>query len=305
MLAMLNYFSRAKSVYDERGSLELLRSFMIYCPRITNNIIFRVRNGEGVNVMDEDWDTLVILDACRYDSFQDINIPFDGELQFRISQGSKSDEFLDKNFSNGKFHNTVYLSGNGYISELGLDSDGTFYHSINVWNNSMDEIPPRQVTEEAIKTHKEFPNKRIIVHYMQPHQPFLGEIGEKLHKKYSVDNIIKFAEEKKIPKEDIWNAYEENIQIALNHVSQLIETITGKVVITADHGEMIGERQGPIPTSKIWGHPWGVRTPELIKVPWYIYSSGERRDIIEEKPVTSSSVSDEKVTQQLEALGYR
>jgi hypothetical protein len=39
--------------------------------------------------MDEDWDTLLILDACRYDLFAE-EVPFGGRLESRISLGSSS-----------------------------------------------------------------------------------------------------------------------------------------------------------------------------------------------------------------------
>jgi len=42
-----------------------------------------------LNVMEEEWDYLIILDACRYDYFESLYKEFfDGELEKRVSLGS-------------------------------------------------------------------------------------------------------------------------------------------------------------------------------------------------------------------------
>ena len=51
----------------------------------------------GVDVFEEDWDTLIILDGCRYDTFAELN-DISGELESRQSQGSTSWEFMEANF---------------------------------------------------------------------------------------------------------------------------------------------------------------------------------------------------------------
>src|SRR5699024_1517067 len=53
-------------------------------------------NPEGTDVFAEDWDTLVILDACRYDEFvRRSDLP--GITEHRISRGSTSPEFVRGN----------------------------------------------------------------------------------------------------------------------------------------------------------------------------------------------------------------
>ena len=48
----------------------------------------------------------------------------------------------------------------------------------------------------------------------------------------------------------------------------LIESLDGKTVVTSDHGNLFGRRLWPIPLQK-YGHPPGLRFPELIEVPWH------------------------------------
>jgi hypothetical protein len=78
-------------------------------------------------------------------------------------------------------------------------------------------------------------------------------------------------------------------------------------VITADHGNLVGERLGPIPTRRKYGHPYGVHTEELVVVPWFVVEGETRREMRADSPVESDgeSVSDEELEDRLEALGYR
>jgi len=75
--------------------------------------------------MGEDWDNLFILDACRYDMFAD-RIDLAGSLESRISLGSSSEEFMERNFVGEQFHDTVYINANPFIPRLNLDED-TFH----------------------------------------------------------------------------------------------------------------------------------------------------------------------------------
>ena len=55
--------------------------------------------------------------------------------------------------------------------------------------------------------------------------------------------------------------YEENLRIALADVAELIESLDGDVVVTADHGEAFGE-------DGIWEHHIETYIPALMEVPW-------------------------------------
>ncbi|TKX67638.1 hypothetical protein [Halorubrum sp. GN11GM_10-3_MGM] len=64
---------------------------------------------DGVPVVEKDWDNLIILDACRYDLFQEVS-EVDGELSPAVSLGSSTGEFMRKNFGGGEFLDLVYIS---------------------------------------------------------------------------------------------------------------------------------------------------------------------------------------------------
>ncbi|MFC7043042.1 hypothetical protein [Halonotius sp. GCM10025705] len=259
--------------------------------------------------MDEDWDTLVLLDACRYDMFAE-RVPFYGELESRISQGSTSEEFLRQNFEDGEFHDTVYVNANVYFPKVGLDQDETFHAVIDLldeWDEELEIAHPETVTEAAKEAHERYPNKRVIVHYMQPHLPFIGNRGLETRERIGQRNAwIPFRNDAtSVSVQELWEGYNENLDIVFNYVSELLDEIDGKVVLSADHGNMVNERQGPIPTRKMFGHPWGVYSPELVRVPWFVIEGGERRTITSDPPVTKQGHSEELVTERLQSLGYR
>jgi len=109
----------------------------------------------------------------------------------------------------------------------------------------------------------------------------------------------------------VWEAYNENLDIVLTEIEALLDELDGKSVITADHGNLVGERLGPVPTRRKYGHPYGVHTEELVKVPWFILEGETRREIrreIRSEPAIESddeNISETELEDQLEALGYR
>ena len=317
---MKHHLSRAKHVYSERGFGELVRTSLSYIPIEINNLLFRLQNGQGTKIMEEDWDQLVLLDACRYDMFKDC-VDLDGTLESRISLGSTSEEFLDQNFRDSSFHDTVYINTNPYLPRLDLD-DETFHAVIDLldeWDPELQTVHPATVVKAAKEASKEYPNKRIIIHFMQPHVPFIGDKGKEISAEgwtlgqESTDDssqtvwqqLRNQSEQNGISEDTVISAYYENVEIVLNYVSDLLTSFSGKTVISADHGNLIGERLRPLPTQKMYGHYYGVYTSELVKVPWFVIDSGERRKIESDPPVQSNSVTDDTVNDRLQALGYR
>jgi hypothetical protein len=74
-------------------------------------------------------------------------------------------------------------------------------------------------------------------------------------------------------------------------------------VVTADHGEMFGERAWPFPTRRV-GH-WGyVRTTELVTVPWFV-AEHDGRKTVTRGDINRSETGDEREREEkLRSLGY-
>lgn len=267
---------------------------------------------EAVNVLDRDWDTLVILDACRYDYFESYN-RISGDLNLTFVDGNRSWEFMQNNFVERQAHDTVYVTANPYADQL---PDGTFHYVdylTDRWNEEIGTVLPEDVRQAAIDANREYPNKRLIVHFMQPHRPYLGPTAEELRSRIDLKGfrnegdglqIWGAAKQKDVTVEEVREAYAESLTIVLEEAAELVNALNGKTVITADHGEMLGERVSPI-TSRVWGHSEGFSTRLLRTVPWLSIEGNDRREITTDAPETSEELQGDSVSERLEALGYQ
>lgn len=284
-----------------------------------NNYLFRRKHGNGIDIMEEDWDNLIILDACRYDYFAEQNT-IKGNLRRVISQANYSLEFMTENFSGKELHDTVYVTANPFVKKL---DDNIFYtvkSVLNKWDENIEAIHPQDVVDAATEAAEQYPNKRLIIHFMQPHQPFLGKTANKIVDEHDILGINRWRVDGYDPRTGIswWDAvrsgkitwdetrqaYRETLNIALDHCENLLSMIDGKSVITADHGELLGERILPF-TARRTGHPQDTYTEELCVVPWLEISGEVRRDIISEDPVGEEQIDKKEVDKQLKALGYK
>jgi hypothetical protein len=279
---------------------------------------FNIQYGTGTDVMTEDWDTLILLDACRFDDFKKIN-ELTGELDSRISRGVDSNEFIRENFLDKEFHDTVYVTANPHVDLLNGDEFyDTVTEPIEQWDADLGCVRPKVVTNAAKRAHRKYPNKKMIVHYMQPHDPPLGTTADRLRDKYNIggpisedtapnrDRIMELVADGTISIDNAHTAYRETLEIVLTEVESLLDTISGKVVVSADHGEHFGEQPYPL-LGQLYEHYQNPRTIELCKVPWFVAETDMgRREIKGEKSTEAvTPVSEEAVEEQLQALGYR
>ena len=72
---------------------------------LRNHLIYKLvsilyRQNNGFYIFDELWDNLIILDACRYDTFKEVftTRKITGNLELRISRGAHTTSFLRENF---------------------------------------------------------------------------------------------------------------------------------------------------------------------------------------------------------------
>lgn len=267
----------------------------------------REYNETGVDIFAEDWDNLVLLDACRYDLFEaEHDLP--GRLESRHSRGSSTVEFLTANFRARDLTDVVYVTANPQLYRHPSISP-SLHAELDVWrekgwNEEYRTVLPETLTEYALETTNEYPNKRLLVHYIQPHYPFIGPTGRK---HFDLDSLAFWKQvrnsEISVSREILWEAYRENLQLALPHVRDLVDRLQGKSVVTADHGQAIGERVWPVPI-RCYGHPEGVYIDSLVKVPWLVDDRGERKTIEKSEAHTVDHVDEDVVSSRLEQLGY-
>jgi len=281
------------------------------------------------------WDFLIILDACRYDYFEKIfrNYIYYGNLYKAISPATWTFEWAKKVFPR-TYNDVIYISANPYIrnspaitnkqvKNIFIDdqpfvSEKHFFKVIDVWRSGWDEtigtVHPKTVNRAVLDVINNYPDKRVIVHYMQPHYPYFSLGGRKfkprklysfielvswllfgekgfdfgtlkrinLYAQCKLGNILLDRKEIRRTKSlvppnpvrlvarnfgtsNLKKFYEYNLRIVLFYVAKLINHLEGKIAVTSDHGELLGEEG-------MYGHSNSrismKRMPALIEIPW-------------------------------------
>jgi len=228
-------------------------------------------------ILSEEWRYLIILDACRFDYFEKYNF-VKGKLEKRFSLASCTDYWLKENFK-GKHFDIIYISANGFVGmkdylNKGFDGSKHFFWVDEVWKYEPFEgfkfLLPESLNKAVFRNLKRYPTKRFIIHYDQPHGPFIGKPtilppepqGQGKEDLWIYDQV-KSGE---IPLSLLRRAYLGNlIKVLRDGVCVILPDLLnkGRVVITSDHGELLGEYGK-------FGHPADVDVPELRVVPWLV-----------------------------------
>lgn len=144
------------------------------------------------NVLEEDWDYLIVLDACRFDTFEKVYQDyFKGNLEKRKSVASSTPEWASKVFEGE--HEITYFSSNPFINDVGLPLNEIEWGSscgyewnatehisniIDVWHEGWDDelgtVTPEKMNQ-VVRDHMDEieESDRTIIHYMQPHAPYI------------------------------------------------------------------------------------------------------------------------------------
>jgi hypothetical protein len=254
-----------------------------------------------------DWKVLIVLDACRYDYFEkNYKRFFKGKLKKMESVAVDTMEWLAKSFK-GEYKDTVYISATPFINSITesrnekyrfLASD-KFFKVIDVWDTGWDEqigvTRAEAVNSEYRRIKNKYPDKKFILHYLQPHYPFVplsladpeSRVGKKIaHRrgwaKRSVVKLLKFFNinimeivnkfgtptnqlfylRKKYGNERLREEYEKNLLYVLKNISELLPEIDGMVAIIGDHGTLLGEHGK-------YGHAGQKRYREIVEIPYF------------------------------------
>jgi hypothetical protein len=259
---------------------------------------------------DEDWDNLVILDACRFDMFEASNtIP--GDLSKIHSSASHTTDFVKNNLSEPR-HDTVYVTASPQIAGYEDNLHDVVHVWKNRWNEEYSTVLPADTTEVAIQVASQYPDKRLVVHYMQPHYPFIGPKRDSIgriatysggHDDRDHASVWDLMTAGKISEKTAKKAYRENLQLTLPHVEELVLDLVGKTVVSSDHGNLFNKRVGCLPL-RINGHPMGYLQKELVEVPWLEIPFEQRRQITTGDTSSQKSPDSDKIKERLSDLGY-
>lgn len=270
---------------------------------------FRLRYArqEPTNVFERSWDVLVVLDGCRYDLLQYCNdIDFIRSRDRIVSVGSTTTKWMTGTFCDESVavpDGTAYITGNPFSNQCLTGSECGFL--IEAWQTAWDKkhgtILPRQITDRAIAAWREHNVDRMIIHYMQPHYPFI-EYPE-MHGGLDPDQFGNMPDKPvwnklrdgDIERKRVWEAYLSNFGIVMDELQFLIQCIDAEsVVTTADHGNAFGEFGQ-------YGHPAESWNPYVRFVPWW-QTTAERSN--EYTPDLQREGTDRQVENKLRDLGY-
>jgi hypothetical protein len=258
----------------------------------------------GTNVFEESWDVLIVLDACRWDLMREVTSEYDFvDETTTYSIASSSEEWMKKTFGGVDTSNVGYVTANPFSRQM-LDGND-FLLLDEVWEYAVGDevqtIPADAVTDRSIRAHRERDPDRLIAHYMQPHYPFvpnpmdkglpLEDFGNDNH-----EDIWDKLRRGKVSREEVWENYRANLKYVLDSVETLLGSVDGSVVITADHGNLLGD-------FGLYGHPDYVPAPALKRVPW-CRTHAEDDGTYEPAEWTNEFVENDR-EELLRNLGYR
>lgn len=260
-----------------------------------------------------EWGTLVVLDACRFDSFRDRHGRHlgQGRLERVASPAFEAEgaptsvwyrEVFDEPMAD-VVHVSAHPRVNSRTAVEGFAGADRFDAVIDVWESAWDDeygtVFPGDLTDAAIAAFEDRSDARFVVHFMQPHTPYIplgpprvskqrtpgsretrtrwlrGKLVDAGRRFLGDETAVRLMARLGLPPlsplddalrragpDGVREAYRENLDLALAEVARLLDAAPGRTVVTADHGELLGE-------GGRWGHATGAR-PELVEVPWFV-----------------------------------
>lgn len=259
---------------------------------------------------------LIIFDACRYDVFAECyEDHYAGDLSKVYSTNTYTKQYLASTWA--AQYDLTYVAGGPVIDDRAFDGSDLDYRPsehfetvVPVWDMGYEKelgvTPPEAVTEAAL----EQDDARMVVHYFQPHAPYIGEDrirdgpsgdstdqdASRTDRDKSLSEIYAMIESGEIDIERVRRAYQSNLSRVMAAAKPLVAAASGPTVITSDHGELFGE-DGRYMHG---GRPHSA----LCELPW-LDIDGSRGDVPDIDPKRDRpGESATEVEDQLESLGY-
>jgi hypothetical protein len=246
------------------------------------------------------WDVLIVLDACRADYFDRV-APNAGAEAVRAA-ASCTAGWVRR--ARPVLSGCLYLTANPVVSRE-LEREPGSVEIVSLWRNlwarltdrRIPAVHPWAVNGAVLGWHEQgrLNGRRIVVHYLQPHSPYVGRTPLPMARWGPSGNALA-AECSRLRRPDaavregdlswrlVRRAYRENLRLAWRAARHLAHRLEGQVVVTADHGEVLGEHGGR------FGHECHWEFEELFRVPWL--------------PLSGVGADPSAVQEKLEALGY-
>lgn len=277
----------------------------------------------GTHVLEEEWDVLLVFDACRVDLMAEVAETceyavldgFDPNQHVRDSIASRSPEWIAKTFEFDEYGDELsdlaYVTANLHSRDIDSPEQLAVFDEVwrYGWDHDIGVTPPRAVTDRLVDTARRANPNRIVAHYMQPHLPFRSLVDDhpewfKFDPGTEADDRAEFKtlwrrlRDGEVSHDVVWEAYVDNLQWVMDEVALLRENLDAdKVVITADHANAMGEWW-------CYGHQSTAPIRAMKRVPWIEFTATDERSYEPSLEAEDTSLSEEETESRLAALGY-
>ena len=252
-------------------------------------------------ISEEEWDILIILDACRLDICRDVASWPVGRV---TTPASCTPEWLEEIAAAGLFAETTVLTANPQYEKFDIKTTATENFWDTHWDSQLETVLPEPILERVGDLLDGEAND-VVAHLQQPHWPYVAKIDENWHLAYddmgpwefdsgSTTEMQVAMARGEIDVDKARRAYRASVRSIWRTLLPFVErwvTDGNRVVVTADHGEVFGKLKEGI----MYEHPCGCHLRDLTAVPWVEFPPVEMDG---PEPATGT------VTDRLEALGY-
>lgn len=153
--------------------------------------------------------TIVVLDACRYDVFSEVYDEYtSGTLQPVWSTAGWTGAYVEQTWT--ERYDLTYLGAATHVSDHSFEfRDRAYRPSEHIdrivqlwktdWNPVYGTVHPENVTDAALAEATRDGPTRMVVHYMQPHSPYIGETKilpweiDERHRSETIDELARDA----------------------------------------------------------------------------------------------------------------
>jgi len=233
------------------------------------------------------WNVLLILDACRADTFRDLEPAAAAVRSLGRDTREWTERFMSCVLPRCGMPEVLWFTANPVVDSALGDMNARGVRTVRLWETAWELIGPERIpsvhpgrvnaaVEEYLALYGQ--PERMLVQYLQPHSPYIGDIPLALTQWGELpDRLSRLASKMRTPMQAVregilgWDqvraAYRANLRLVLEHARQLAGALKGRVIITADHGELLGE-------DGRFGHDPSFHHKELYLVPWLESDNG-------------------------------
>lgn len=270
------------------------------------------------NLLREPWNALIILDACRADLYERLHPQAETVQTMTYGGRAATGEWIAR-FMQVFNRPALYVEANPTCALMlepqspqpgarDLSKLDHRYTVLSLWRTlwgrycpkGYPTTHPRAVYEGVMGYLQQYGQpERMVIHMAQPHLPYIGEVrlphfGGLRHPA----RIWRLVLDGDVSVEDCSAAYVSNLELVSTWAHRLIELLSGIVIVTADHGELLGDRWKG---RRFFGHINVPLLPGLIRVPWDMHQRGE----FDPAPLPDlHGAVDPDFAEKLRALGY-